>query len=110
MNFDIPAPKQTGENIKTSDTKEKKATISPITTDTRMAVSGILHRGESRSVCVMLEDNERSIEIRLPEGEILSRKGYTEEEAEEILAYLNENMDDIMNTAREVNPMKAFMK
>lgn len=78
--------------------------------NTKMSVSGILHRGESRSVCVMLEDDDRSIEIRLPEGEILSNNGYSSEETEEILSYLNENIDDIMKSAREVNPMKAFMK
>ncbi len=75
-----------------------------------MSVSGILHRGESRSICVMIEDGQRSAEIRLPEGEILSKKGYTDEEINELIAYLNDNMDDILNTARGVNPMKAFMK
>ncbi len=75
-----------------------------------MSVSGILHRGESRSICVMIDDKERSAEIRLPEGEILSKKGYTDGEINEIIAYLNDNMDDILNTARGVNPMKAFMK
>ncbi len=84
--------------------------LSPITPSTTMSVSGILNRGESRSICVMIEDGQRSAEIRLPEGEILSKKGYTDEEINELIAYLNDNMDDILNTARGVNPMKAFMK
>lgn len=81
-----------------------------ITTNTHMYVSGILHRGNDRSICVMIEDGAKSLEVRLPEGEFLSRKGYTKNEAEEILSYLNENMDDILNSAKGINPMKAFMK
>lgn len=81
-----------------------------LTSDTHISVSGILHRGEALSVCVFVEDGDRSLEVRLPEGEFLSKKGYNEKEAEEILSYLSENMDDIMNTARGINPMKAFMK
>ncbi len=107
MNFDIPAPKE-----KTPGKGEVKKTIqtSPVTPDTKISVSGILHRGESRSVGVMVETDTSHAEIRMPEGEILSVSGYTEEETEELLADLNENMDDIMNAARDVNPMKAFMK
>ncbi|MBQ9334323.1 MAG: hypothetical protein IJS12_08335 [Lachnospiraceae bacterium] len=107
MNFDIPAPK---EKTPSEGADKKTIQTSPITSDTRMSVSGILHRGDKRSVCVMIETDSSHAEIRMPEGEILSVNGYTDEETEEILAYLTENMDDIMNAARDVNPMKAFMK
>lgn len=107
MNFDIPEPKKNNPN---GDSIQKTKQTSPITSDTRMSVSGILHRGDSRSVCVMIETDSSHAEIRMPEGEILSVSGYTDEETEELLAYLTENMDDIMNAARDVNPMKAFMK
>ena len=106
MNFDIPEPKKNNPEQKT----QKIIQTSPITPDTRMSVSGILHRGESRSVCILLENDTCYAEIRMPEGEVLSCKGYDEEETEEIIAYLTENMDDILNAARDVNPMKAFMK
>ncbi len=112
MNFDIPRPR--AEEPKKN---AEAVNLSPITPTTRMAVSGILNRAGGRSVCVMLNDDgtgasgrERFVEIRLPEGEVLSNSGYTDGEIEEIISYLNENMDDIMNTARNVNPMKAFMK
>ena len=107
MNFDIPEPKKSSSGEKNI---HKTIQTSPITPDTRMSVSGILHRGESRSVCIMIENGPSHAEIRMPEGEILSSAGYDEAEIEEILAYLTENMDDIMNAARDVNPMKAFMK
>ena len=84
--------------------------LSPISTSATMNVSGILNYGGKKAICVMIEDGSKSIEVRLPDGEILSRKGYTENEAEEILSYLSENMDDIMKTAREINPMAAFLK
>ena len=108
MNFDIPPKKK--ENNAEDSVRKVAVSLSPISPDTQMFVSGILHRGDSRSVCVMLNDRARSIEIRLPEGEVLSCTGYTGDEAEDIISYLNENIDDILNTARDVNPMKAFMK
>lgn len=76
---------------------------------TQIHVSGLLHRGDSKSVCVMIESEDKSMEVRMPEGEVLMCTGYTKEESEELLAYLNENIDDIMQTAKGVNPMKAFM-
>lgn len=76
----------------------------------QMYVSGILHRGEERCVCVLFEEKDKSIEIRMPGEEILSNKGYTDSEAAELIEYLRENMDDIKKTAGSVNPMKAFMK
>ena len=82
----------------------------PFSTDAKMNISGILHRGESRSVCVMFEDRGRSVEIRMPEGEILANNGYNDSEIDDILSYLNTNIDDIMSTAKSINPMKAFMK
>ena len=88
----------------------QRSDSSPITPDTKMSVSGILHREGSKCVCVTMEDADRFIEIRMPDAEILSRKGYSEKEAEEIISYLNENIDDILNAARGVNPMTAFMK
>ena len=88
----------------------QRSDSSPITPDTKMSVSGILHREGSKCVCVTMEDADRFIEIRMPDAEILSRKGYSEKDAEEIISYLNEIMDDILNAARGVNPMTAFMK
>lgn len=82
----------------------------PITPDTDISVSGILNREGKKCICVTLSDSGRFIEIRLPDGDILSRKGYTQNEAEEIISYLNENIDDILSAARGVNPMTAFMK
>ncbi len=122
MNIDIDFSK--GKKNKVSGTGEgsgmnssssgaasgQRSDASPITPDTRMSVSGILHREGSKCVCVTMEDADRFIEIRMPDAEILSRKGYSEKEAEEIISYLNENMDDILNAARGVNPMTAFMK
>lgn len=77
--------------------------------NTKMSVSGLLHRGNELSVCVMIEEDGKSLEVRMPEGSILSKSGYTENEISSILSYLNENIDDIMNTAKTINPMKAFM-
>lgn len=82
---------------------------SPLSTDTKMQVSGLLHREEGKSVCVMIEDKEKSLEVRLPAGEILFCQGYTQDEANAIISYLNENISEIMKTAGGVNPMKAFM-
>jgi len=78
--------------------------------DIQMYVSGILHRGEERCVCVLFEEKDKSIEIRMPGEEILSNKGYSEDEAMELIEYLRENIEDVKKVAGSVNPMNAFMK
>ena len=82
---------------------------SPISPRARMNVSGILRREGSETVCVMIEDDGRELELRIPDGEILHNNGYTEKEAEEIISHLNSRIDEIMDAARGINPMKAFM-
>lgn len=82
---------------------------SPINSNTRMSVSGLLHRGEKLSVCIYLEENDKYLEIRMPDEEILSRNGYTDDDISSIIEYLKNNNDEIMKTAKGINPMKAFM-
>lgn len=110
------------ENIDFDFGKKKEATkhssdkndnnIGPLTSTTNLSVSGILHRGEHKSVCVMVSDTDKEAEIRLTAGfqsEVLASKGYSEAELNELIEYLDLHTDEIIATAKQINPMKAFM-
>jgi len=86
--------------------------VSPLTPTTNLFVSGILNRGDQKCVCVLISDNDKEAELRLTAGllpEVLSSKGYSEDDLSEFKEYLEKNTDEIILTAKQINPMKAFM-
>ena len=74
-----------------------------------MLVSGLVGTGEHKRICVYFSDKDKSAEGSIPECKITSSKGFTKDEVAEIEEYLKENKDHIIEEARKVNPMKAFM-
>lgn len=81
-----------------------------LSSNAKMSVSGILHRNNTKSICIMLEDNGKSIEVRMPDEEILANSGYNEADVTALIEYLREIYDELILTAKGINPMKAFMR
>ena len=104
IDFDFGAKKENKSN------KEKPT--SPLSSEANVSTSGLLHRGNDLSICIMVEDHGKSAEIRITKGrsgDILMNKGYSQAEIKELLDYFEASYDDISGYAKEINPMKAFM-
>ncbi|MCR5770139.1 MAG: hypothetical protein K6G87_02760 [Butyrivibrio sp.] len=76
----------------------------------KMSVSGaVKNKSGQKVVYVTFEDKERSAEGVLPEGKILKNTGFTQEEIKALEQYMISQKDAIIQMARTVNPMKAFL-
>ena len=112
IDFSFTNPNASAKKEKESASQDTTKKLSVFTETTSMSVSGILHRGEDKAMCIFIEDAPKCIEIRITLGkgcEVLSNNGYSDTEVSEITEYINENAPEIAKTAKEVNPMKAFM-
>ena len=74
-----------------------------------MLVSGLVGTGEHKRICVYFSDKDKYAEGSIPDCKITSGKGFSDEELAKIEEYLRDNRDQIIEEAKKVNPMKAFL-
>ena len=75
----------------------------------KMSVSSMTRNKDNKAVYVLFQDGEKTAEFTLPECKLLSNKGFTTEEINQLKDYVNNEQDSIYALARQVNPIKAFM-
>ena len=64
---------------------------------------------DSKAVYVLFEDEGKSAEFSLPGCKVVSNKGFSEEEMASLADYVRNEQDSIFETAKKINPMKAFL-
>lgn len=74
-----------------------------------MTVSGIFNKNGKKVISVLFSDGSRSAEGTIPEGKIHINQGFSEEEIAALEFYLKTEQDSIVEMAKKVNVMKAFM-
>lgn len=78
---------------------EMKINVSPVT------------RLEDRRVAyVLFTDKSSNAEFIIPGGELISNKGFDEKEIAELKEYLECEQDNLFQVAKELNPMRSFMR
>ncbi|MCR4739735.1 MAG: hypothetical protein K5886_05685 [Lachnospiraceae bacterium] len=77
--------------------------------DISLSFSGFLGEKGSRYIAVSFTDGKRTAEGSIPECKITKNTGFSDEEIRSLEEYLKNNKESIMEKARGINPMKAFM-
>ena len=75
----------------------------------KMSVSSMTRTRDSKAVYVMFSDNDKIAEFTLPGLNVISNKGFSDEEINQLKDYMTNEQDAIYALAKQVNPMKAFM-
>lgn len=75
-----------------------------------MSVSSLTRTGDKKAVYVLFTDEGKTAEFEVPEGKLINCSGFTKEDISQLKDYIANETDYIMRLAKEVNPMKAFMK
>lgn len=73
-------------------------------------VSGVSKKGEKRIAYVMFQEGECVAEAIIPDCQVISNKGFSEQEICQCEQYLRENLVMLKNQAAQINPIKAMMK
>ena len=76
----------------------------------KMSVSLLSTSGDKRVIYVVFTDGDKSAEFVCPEGRVVNNKGFSDEEIEQLTDYVNNSQDEIYKIAKEINPIKSFMK
>ena len=80
-----------------------------MSSEIKMSVSSMTRTKDSKAVYVMFSDNEKTAEFSLPGVNLISNRGFSDEEIDQLKEYMANSMDDIYEVAKKVNPMKGFM-
>ena len=75
-----------------------------------MTISGIVPKDGRKHIYVVFEDGKRKAEGYIPDCVITSNHGFSEEEVKMIELYMKHEQDSIRARAKDINPIKAFMK
>ena len=74
-----------------------------------MSVSSIVSKGGKREIYVLFTEGNCSAEGRLSDYKMISNKGFTKEEVDMLEAYMRRETDRILQTAKNINVMDAFL-
>ena len=72
-------------------------------------ISGVMGEGDNKKIYVLISDNEKSAEGRIPDCTIISNKGFSQDEVKQMEDYLRESKDLIISEAKRINPIKSFL-
>ena len=64
---------------------------------------------DSKAVYVMFEDEHRSAEFALPEGNLVRNNGFSDEEINRLKDYVDNERDSIFDMAKKINPMRELL-
>ncbi|MCI8484216.1 MAG: hypothetical protein HFH41_07735 [Lachnospiraceae bacterium] len=77
----------------------------------RMTYSGLLSQKDGKKIVrVSFERGKDYAEGIVPTGVIEKSSGFTSEELSQLSSYLKENAGDLLTKAKEVNPLRSWMK
>ncbi len=74
-----------------------------------MSVSSIVSRDGKREIYVLFTEGDRNAEGRLSDYKMISSRGFTREENDMLEAYMRREKDRILQMAKSVNVMDAFL-
>jgi len=75
-----------------------------------MSVSPICVKNGEKYAFVVFSDGDRSAEGRIPDCKLISNKGFTEEEAAQLEAYMQSELPELKKMAAGIRLFDAFRK
>lgn len=77
----------------------------------KMMVSGISEKEGKRVAYVLFEEETgETAEAVIPECKVVSNKGFTEDEVEQLETYMRDHLTELKKQAAGINPLTALMK
>lgn len=74
-----------------------------------MSVSSIVSKNGKREIYVLFTEGSCSAEGRLSDYKLISNKGFSQEEADMLEAFMRRETDRILQMAKNINVMDAFL-
>ncbi len=78
--------------------------------EVNMSVSPVCVKDGEKYAFVSFADGERQAEGKIPDCKIVSNKGFTQEETEQLEAYMQDHLATLKRMAAGIRVIDAFMK
>ena len=75
----------------------------------KMSVSTMTRNKDNKAVYVLFEDADKKAEFALPEGRLVRNTGFSDDEIDQLIEYIDNEKDSIMDVAKKINPMRSFL-
>ena len=75
----------------------------------KMSVSTMIRTKDNKAVYVLFEDDHRSIEFALLEGNLVRNNGFSDDEITRLKEYVDNERDSIFEMAKKINPMRELL-
>ncbi|MCR5800578.1 MAG: hypothetical protein K6G69_10930 [Lachnospiraceae bacterium] len=62
-----------------------------------------------KAVYVLFTDDRKSAEFAIPECKLIRNDGFAADEIDQLMQYVKNEQDSILDVAKGINPLKAFM-
>ena len=75
----------------------------------KMSVSPMTRPDNKKAVYVLFSDDRKSAEFAIPECKLIRNDGFAADEIDQLMDYVKNEQDSILDIAKGINPLKAFM-
>ncbi len=75
----------------------------------KMSVSAMTRTDNKKAVYVLFTDDRKSAEFAIPECKLIRNDGFAADEIDQLMQYVKNEQDSILDVAKGINPLKAFM-
>ena len=75
----------------------------------KMSVSAMTRTDNKKAVYVLFTDDRKSAEFAIPECKLIRNDGFAADEIDQLMDYVKNEQDSILDIAKGINPLKAFM-
>ena len=75
----------------------------------KMSVSAMTRTDNKKAVYVLFSDDRKSAEFAIPECKLIRNDGFAADEIDQLMEYVKNEQDSILDIAKGINPLKAFM-
>lgn len=78
--------------------------------DISITISGMTRTADNKAIYVLFEKGKKNAEIAIPGSRLIANNGFSDEEIAEFMEYVISQKDEIYQTAKTINPLRAMMK
>ena len=76
----------------------------------KMSVSSVVKKNGQKHIYVQFAEDDKIAEATLPDKKIIYNEGFSEEEIAVLETYIRSEENTIVEMAKNINPINAFMK
>ncbi|WP_029067103.1 hypothetical protein [Lachnobacterium bovis] len=76
----------------------------------QMMISSVVNKNKQKIVYVMFTEDEKKVEIRIPDFVVIKNNGFSKERIDNLVVYCKVNKEQLLKRASKISIMDAFLE